>query len=158
MNVIVNVICYKSKVLKNSESPLMVRVCKDRKRKYISLGLSVNPIYWDFKKNAPKPQCPNKEYLDTIIAKTIQEYSAQIIEMKAMEKDFTASTLVEKVSNPTKLKTVGDVFIEQMQALKDAQRLSFVRCYFFFLSQWHATTLTIHIFHNHSIGGLKCLP
>mgnify|MGYP000046517838 FL=1 len=126
MNVIVNVICYKSKVLKNSESPLMVRVCKDRKRKYISLGLSVNPIYWDFKKNAPKPQCPNKEYLDTIIAKTIQEYSAQIIEMKAMEKDFTASTLVEKVNNPTKLKTVGDVFIEQMQALKDAQRLSYM--------------------------------
>lgn len=126
MNVTVNVICYKSKVLKNNESPLMVRVCKDRKRKYISLGLSINPAYWDFNKNAPKPQCPNKEYLDTLIAKTIQEYSAQIIEMKAMDRDFTANTLAEKVSNPTKLKTVGDVFLEQMQALRDAQRLTYM--------------------------------
>ena len=104
----------------------MVRVCKDRKRKYISLGLSINPAYWDFNKNAPKPQCPNKEYLDTLIAKTIQEYSAQIIEMKAMDRDFTANTLAEKVSNPTKLKTVGDVFLEQMQALRDAQRLTYM--------------------------------
>ena len=126
MNVTVNVICYKSKVLKNSESPLMIRVCKDRKRKYISLGLSVNPTYWDFNKNAPKPQCPNKEYLDALIAKTIQEYSAQIIELKAMDRDFTANTLAERINNPTKVKTVGDVFREQIQALKDAQRLTYM--------------------------------
>ena len=126
MNVTVNVICYKSKVLKNNESPLMVRVCKDRKRKYISLGLSVNPTYWDFNKNAPKPQCPNKEYLDALIAKTIQEYSAQIIEMKAMDREFTANTLAERINNPTKVKTVGDVFQEQMKALKDAQRLTYM--------------------------------
>lgn len=31
MSTIVNVVCYKSKVLKNNESPLMIRVCKDRK-------------------------------------------------------------------------------------------------------------------------------
>ncbi len=126
MNVTVNVICYKSKVLKNNESPLMVRVCKDRKRKYISLGLSVNPTYWDFNKNAPKPQCPNKEYLDALIANTIQEYSAQINEMKAMDREFTANTLAERINNPTKVKTVGDVFQEQMKALKDAQRLTYM--------------------------------
>lgn len=126
MNVTVNVICYKSKVLKNNESPLMVRVCKDRKRKYTSLGVSINPAYWDFNKNAPKPQCPNKEYLDTLIAMKIQEYSAQIIEFKAMDRDFTANSLTEKVRKPKKLKTVGDVFLEQMKALKDAQKLSYM--------------------------------
>lgn len=126
MNVTVNVICYKSKVLKNNESPLMVRVCKDRKRKYISLGISINPAYWDFIRNTPKPQCPNKEYLDTLIAKKIQEYSAQIIEMKAMDRDFTATTLVEKVSKPNKLKTVGDLFMEQMQLLKDEKRTGYM--------------------------------
>ncbi|WP_423804149.1 Arm DNA-binding domain-containing protein [Parabacteroides johnsonii] len=31
MSTTVNVVCYKSKVLKNNESPLMIRVCKDRK-------------------------------------------------------------------------------------------------------------------------------
>lgn len=126
MNATVNVICYKSKVLKNNESPLMVRVCKDRKRKYISLGISVNPAYWDFNRNAPKPQCPNKEYIDSLIAQKVQEYSAQIIELKSMNRDFTATSLVEKVSKPNKIKTVGEVFIEQMNLLKQAQKLSYM--------------------------------
>lgn len=122
----VNVVCYKSKVLKNNESPLMIRVCKDRKRKYISIGLSINPIYWDFTKNVPKPQCPNKEALTTLITQKLHAYSEQIMEFKAMDRDYTASTLVEKVSKPSKLKTVGEVFLEQMQALRDAQRLSYM--------------------------------
>lgn len=126
MNATVNVICYKSKVLKNNESPLMVRVCKDRKRKYISLGISVNPAYWDFNRNAPKPQCPNKEYIDSLIAQKVQEYSAQIIELKSMDRDFTATSLVEKVSKPNKMKTVGEVFVEQMNLLKQAQKLSYM--------------------------------
>lgn len=126
MNATVNVICYKSKVLKNNESPLMVRVCKDRKRKYISLGISVNPAYWDFNRNAPKPQCPNKEYIDSLIAQKVQEYSAQIIELKSMDRDFTATSLVEKVSKPNKVKTVGEVFVEQMNLLKQAQKLSYM--------------------------------
>lgn len=104
----------------------MVRVCKDRKRKYISLGISVNPAYWDFNRNAPKPQCPNKEYIDSLIAQKVQEYSAQIIELKSMSRDFTATSLVEKVSKPNKVKTVGEVFIEQMNLLKQAQKLSYM--------------------------------
>lgn len=104
----------------------MIRVCKDRKRKYISIGLSINPIYWDFTKNAPKPQCPNKEDLTTLITQKLHAYSEQIMEFKAMDRDYTASTLVEKVSKPSKLKTVGEVFLEQMQALRDAQRLSYM--------------------------------
>ncbi|MCC8144505.1 MAG: site-specific integrase, partial [Tannerellaceae bacterium] len=37
----IEVICYKSKVLKNNEHPLMLRVTKDKKRKYLSLGISI---------------------------------------------------------------------------------------------------------------------
>lgn len=56
-----NVVCYKSKVLSNNESPLMLRVTKDRKRKYVSLGISVNPEDWDFSKNRLKDSHPNKD-------------------------------------------------------------------------------------------------
>lgn len=31
MSTTVNVICYKSKILKNGESPLMLRICKDER-------------------------------------------------------------------------------------------------------------------------------
>ena len=64
----INILCYKSKTLANGEHPLMLRVCKDGKKKYISLGLSIAEQYWDFTKNKPKLNCPNKEYIETLIA------------------------------------------------------------------------------------------
>jgi hypothetical protein len=53
MSATVNVIYHKGKVLKNSESPLMIRITKDRKSRYLSIGVSLNSIYWDFNKNKP---------------------------------------------------------------------------------------------------------
>ncbi|MEI3422552.1 MAG: Arm DNA-binding domain-containing protein [Butyricimonas faecihominis] len=38
MNASVSVVCYKSKVLSNGESPLMLRVIKDRKQKVCKFG------------------------------------------------------------------------------------------------------------------------
>ena len=67
MSTTISVVCYKSKVLKNNESPLMIRICKDGKRKYESLGISLLPKYWDFKANKPTAKCPNKEYLEKLI-------------------------------------------------------------------------------------------
>ena len=49
MNAIVNIVCYKQKTLKNGEHPLMIRVTKNRKVKYKSLGISVHPDNWDCK-------------------------------------------------------------------------------------------------------------
>ncbi len=43
MSTTISVVCYKSKVLKNNESPLMIRICKDRKMKYESIGISLDP-------------------------------------------------------------------------------------------------------------------
>lgn len=54
MNATVNVLCYKLKALSNGEHPLMIRVCKDGKKKDVSLGISVKPQYWDFEKNRLK--------------------------------------------------------------------------------------------------------
>ena len=78
MEATVNVTCYKSKVLKNGESPLMVRICKNGKKKYKSLGISVNPAHWDFKKNLPKPKCPNHEAL-LIINKRISVFIENLV-------------------------------------------------------------------------------
>lgn len=67
MNASVSVVCYKSKTLSNGESPLMLQVSKSGKRKYQSLGISIKPRYWDFTRNKPKPNCPNKDYIQKII-------------------------------------------------------------------------------------------
>lgn len=99
MSTIIDVICYKSKVLKNNEHPLMLRVTKDRKRRYLSLGISINPEYWDFTKSKPKHNYPNKEQILTLISGKTKEYREQIIDYKATNKEFTAKSLIEKVYN-----------------------------------------------------------
>ena len=55
----------------------MLRATKDRKRKYVNLGISENPENWDFSKNQPKAECPNREYIELLIADKLKEYSAQ---------------------------------------------------------------------------------
>lgn len=125
MSVTIEVVCYKSKVLANNESPLMLRVTKDRKRKYSSIGISLNPTYWDFDKNKPKRNCPNKSQIERIISAKITEYREQVLELKAENKEFTAVTLVEKVKSPVKPKTVGEVFISQIKSLKEQKRTGY---------------------------------
>ena len=90
----INILCYRSKTLANGEHPLVIRVCKDNKRKFQSLGVSINPKFWDFEKNRPKPNCPNKELILKIILKKEAEYQKQILEFQSDKKDYTATTLL----------------------------------------------------------------
>ena len=104
----------------------MLRVTKDRKRKYVSLGISVNPEHWDFSKNQPKAECPNREYIELLIADKLKEYSAKIVELKATNQEFTSTTLVEKVCvNRVNRKTVGDLFREHISSLTASGRNSY---------------------------------
>lgn len=104
----------------------MLRVTKDRKLKYVSLGISVNPAHWDFSKNEPKVACPNREYIEMLIADKIKEYSAKIIELKVASQEFTSTSLVEKVrTKHTSCKTVENVFQEHMTSLIKAGRKSY---------------------------------
>ena len=129
MSTTVNVVCYKSKVLKNNESPLMIRVCKDRKMKYQSLGISILSKYWDFKANKPTSKCPNKEYIERLIAEKVKVYTDKVIEFKSQEKEFTATSLMEKVNKPVKRKTVQEVFNQYIQELESANRLRYADMY-----------------------------
>lgn len=126
MNVTANIVCYKSKTLVNGEHPLMIRVCKDGKKKYKSLGVSVHPKYWNFDKNTLKSNCPNFEYLSKLIADKVSELSAEIVKLKSERKEFTASTLVEDKTKRVKPKTVHELFCEQIQRLADEDRRGYM--------------------------------
>ena len=79
----ISVLCYKSKTLSNGEHPLMLCISKDRVRKYKSLNISVKAEHWNFNKNEPKPNCPNKEYINILIANKKKEYETEVIKLKA---------------------------------------------------------------------------
>ncbi len=128
MKATINIICYKSKTLSNGENPLMIRVCKDNKVKYKSIGISIKSEYWDFKKNRPKSNCPNKDYILKIIIDKEAEYQKRILEFKAEEKEFTATTLIT-LQEKKKIKSVQEFYLDLIEELEQSNKIGNSRAY-----------------------------
>lgn len=118
MNTSISVVYYTSKTLSNGNHPLMLRIIKERKTKYKSLGISIHPDLWDTTKNCPKKTCPNKELINKLIADKIAEYNKQILELKVEQKEYTASSLVESTEQELKPKTVKEFYSELIEEFK----------------------------------------
>ena len=119
MNATISVVCYKSKTLSNGEYPLMLRICKDGKKKYQSLGISVLPRYWDFTRNKPKPNCPNKEYIQKIILDKQTELQQRVLEFNSEQKEYTTTTLLNDENKKFELKTVCQFYQELIEQCKN---------------------------------------
>lgn len=122
----VEVVCYKYKPLRNGELPLKIRVTKDRKVRYVSLGVSTKPEHWDFKKNQPKADCPNREYIEKLIANRISEIKATIVELKAEERDFTATSLLQKIDTKSSSLSIAEIFLEHLKFLQGCKRTGYM--------------------------------
>lgn len=112
MNASISVVCYKSKTLSNGENPLMLQISKNGKRKYQSLGISIDPKHWDFAKNKPKANCPDGAYIQKIILDKVAELQKQILEFNADQKDYTLNNLLNGNQPKIKEKTVGEFYNE----------------------------------------------
>ena len=112
MNASISVVCYKSKTLSNGENPIMLQVSMNGKRKYQSLGVSVEHQYWDFSKNKPKPNCPNGELIQKIILDKTIDVQKQILEFNANQKEFTPTHLLHSDRSSFREKTVGEFYKE----------------------------------------------
>ncbi len=120
MNTLLEAVCYRSKLLADGSSPIMLRLTKEGKRKYVSLHISVKPVFWDFNKNAPKRNCPDKDVIVSIIEKRTAAYREQINEYKVENKDYTLESLVNRMENPMNNQSVGnfiDYYIKYLQGM-----------------------------------------
>lgn len=134
MKASISVVCYKSKTLSNGENPLMLQISKDGKRKYQSLGISLNPKFWDFNKNKPKPNCPDGELIQKIILNKIAECNNQILELNAIQKDYTATTLLEQKQKKITRKTVGEFYQQLITQLSENNKRGNLLVYRYSLS------------------------
>lgn len=123
MKATVEVVCYKSKPLKDGTFPLMLRVTKDRKRKYVSLGLSLHEKFWDFEKGKPKRNCPNKEQIERLIAAKTAEYNDLIVEMTTQQREYTVETLVSHFHNQVRCATVVELYDKLIDDMKRGDKL-----------------------------------
>ena len=95
---------------------MMLRLTKSGKRKYVSLGISVKEKDWDFKKNTPKRNCPERDAILSVIERKSKQYREQITQFKVEGKDYTLETLVQRVENPVKqmnFGTMNSIFVAE---------------------------------------------
>ena len=130
MSETVNVVCYKSKTLKDGTHPLMVRVCKDGKKKYQSIGISILPSQWDFKRNEPNDRCPNSDVIKLLIQQRLYEIQKKILSNRIDGKDYTATTIINSVAEQTKsAKSVGEYYLTYIENLKKENRIRYAGMY-----------------------------
>ena len=101
----------------------MLRVTKDRKRKYVSLGLSLHEKFWDFEKGKPKRNCPNKEQIERLIAAKTAEYNDLILEMTSQQREYTVETLVSHFHNQVRCATVVELYDKLIDDMKRGGKL-----------------------------------
>ena len=128
MSETIKVLCYKSKTLSNGEHPLMLCVCKDKQRKYQSLGISVGARYWNFKENKLKADCPEYARIQLIIDSEIGKIKRKALDNRLEGKEFTATTLLEKSEKPP-IKTVGELYLQFIENLRRENRVRYAGMY-----------------------------
>lgn len=128
MSETIKVICYKSKTLSNGEHPLMIRICKDKKKKYQSLGISIKAEYWNFKDSLLKEECPDYARIQLIIDTEIGKIKRKALENRLEGKEFTATTLLEK-ADKRPVKTVGELYLQYILSLKSENRIRYAGMY-----------------------------
>ena len=123
MEATITVFCNKFKVLKNGECPIMLRVAKDGKRSMKSLGVSVNPVYWDFSKNCPKKNCPNRVTLMQLISQTLAKYQGKMMVAKVKGEEISAASVVADSKLSTCHITVENYITKHIQELRDSGKV-----------------------------------
>ena len=106
----VEAICLNYRPKKDNTFPIMLRLTKSGKRKYVSLGISVKEKDWDFKKNQPKKSCPDREAIVKLISDKVSAYNSLIMELTAKQQEFTMSSLVQMIENKIAVKTVSEMY------------------------------------------------
>ena len=123
MNTTLTTVLYTSKTLSDGTHPLMLRLTKNRRIKYISLHISLDAKFWNFDKSRPKRNCPHKERINTLIETKTKELQEQILDFKTSDKEYTLNTLVEKASRKVVRQTVGDYLNDYIDRLLVEKRV-----------------------------------
>ena len=123
MNTSIQAVLYTSKTLANGKHPLMLRLTKNRKRKYVSLHIWLSPQYWDAEKCKPRRHCPDKERIEALIQQKRQELQSQVLDFKVNDKEYTLNTLLEKASRKVVRQTVGEYLKRYIDHLLNENRV-----------------------------------
>ena len=128
----ISIILYKSTILKSGEHPIVLRITKDRVRKFISLNLSAVPDQWNeefsqFKKD--KRVNPDYEKNNAYINSQFLKAKDVIDEFDRNKIDWTLNQFEESFLNRAKKGKVKPFFENHIQTLKNTGHIGNAKNY-----------------------------
>ena len=91
----ITVLLKKNKQTTTGHYPLYLRVIKDRKTKFISLGIKLEESQWDQKTQKAKKNHPNSNRVNTFISKKIAETEAETLDMAIEGRALSNDSFIE---------------------------------------------------------------
>ena len=87
----------KLKLNKNGEAPIYMRLIKDRKPTYLSLGYHIKLEDWDFEKSRVKKSHPNSARMNNYIAQKLAEAQGHALDLEGKEKGINSKAIKKAV-------------------------------------------------------------
>jgi integrase/recombinase XerD len=94
----IKLILKKNKIDKSGEAPLYLRLIKDRKTKFISLSLKLNPNEWDEDKQKVKKNHSNSARLNAFISQMVADARGDVADLERKNKSASARKLKEAIT------------------------------------------------------------
>ncbi|MES2796233.1 MAG: site-specific integrase [Bacteroidota bacterium] len=102
----IDIVLFTSKILKNGEHPIMIRIIKDRKPKYISTGERCAKELWDKKKNQPAKKHPLAKELTIKLEKAKTDAKKTLLNLEDEKKEFSLEEFGKVLQNKNTPTTV----------------------------------------------------
>lgn len=120
----IKVVLRTGKINKQGQSPLMLRFTHDRTTKFVALGLSVEPHYWDKDAELVLPNCSERITLQSQIDSTLSVYRKRIQRLEALDIPVNFDTLFETNKNRHAGITIENGFKAEIERLESLGKIN----------------------------------
>ena len=117
---------YTSKVLSDYTSPVMISICKDGKRKYVSTGISCLPSDWDSKKNELKKSVKNAKAINVIIKQKYNAIVSRELELIAQNIPYNIDDLINTIKTDNSNKFLLSDLLKEYISFKKSKHATIV--------------------------------
>ncbi len=94
----IKLILRKDKVNKKTgEAPIYIRIIKDRRTKFMSVGIKLKPAYWNEKQCKVRKSYKNSERLNAFLSQKVSETENKILEETSKNRNITTKNLKEAI-------------------------------------------------------------
>ena len=116
----------RKKALADGTYPLAVRIIKDRRTSFITLGYSLAEKDWDGKGQTVKKSHPNSARLNNMIAKKLGEVTDKRLEMESQNTDASSKTITKafRASKEGTFLKQAAIYTKQLEKTGKFNRLS----------------------------------